>query len=199
MKRDSQKPKIGKKPVVPCDTSDRKGIEPDADPFLRAARSAENALCKLYLSHSPFGSLLKSMAPKEKLAARKLALFLARGNLVKADWFNEVGKEALAKHDKKFFIRLGESLKCEAPELPDWQLRLVLFWVHLPKDGRCGCFCVWTDEAITDFLRLTLNPSFTLDLVRKTRQRLGLVKARPIIVRGIECVDDKGEKSLRYV
>lgn len=84
--------------------------------------------------------------------------------------------------DDSVFIRLGRALSQPAeirgPEdmqVDKLKFVLVEWWLRGPQ-GQMG-LCRLTDEALTEFCNLAFGGgSLTLDCVRKTRQRLGLVK-----------------------
>jgi hypothetical protein len=95
---------------------------------------------------------------------------------------------ACRANDAKFFIRLGRVLSergaVEPGKLADI---LVAGWCGDPS--RPG-LCFFTDEALAEFCRVALgNERLTLDVVRKTRQRLGLKKAGKARITKVEKVN----------
>jgi hypothetical protein len=83
---------------------------------------------------------------------------------------------ACRENDTKFFIRLGRVLSERGPFEPGRMADiLVAGWCG--DAGRPG-LCFFTDEALAEYCRMALgNERLSLDVVRKTRQRLGLKKA----------------------
>ena len=101
--------------------------------------------------------------------------------------------KAIKENDLSFFIRLGRELKrkpIDLASLNNLEFLLAFGWESgvrklIPPFHR------FTDEALLEFFKHFGWGHLTLDSLRKTRQRLGLVQASKPLVRRIECVGEK--------
>ncbi len=106
---------------------------------------------------------------------------------------NERILKAIKENDLIFFIRLG----CELKRKPIGLAGLNNLEVLLAFGWESGLaklippFHRFTDEALLEFFQQVGWGHLTLDSLRKTRQRLGLVQASKPLVRRIVCVKDK--------
>ena len=96
-------------------------------------------------------------------------------------------RKAAKNNDHKFFIRLGTEIR-KAPkdwllDEDDWLVTLAGGWQDTMLFPNIG-FCDFTDSALLDYMECSFpNMEFTFDMVRKSRQRLGLSsKKSPSVV-----------------
>jgi hypothetical protein len=102
--------------------------------------------------------------------------------------------QAINDNDIGFFKRLGRCLTA-APKLPNTDftvnpLKRLMFW-HWVADCSELQFCVFTDQALADFLNM-IAPSAgaTFDGVRSTRKRLKLLRTKPLLIKEVTLKGD---------
>jgi hypothetical protein len=90
---------------------------------------------------------------------------------------------ALKANDEEFFIRLGRELAKGKTLIS--KLKRLYFFAWAPRRPGALALCDFTDEALRDYARIALKSNLLeLALVRKTRQRLKLIKRiKPTVVR----------------
>jgi hypothetical protein len=103
---------------------------------------------------------------------------------IRDDFTRAVAMAAL-DGDQAFFKRLGEILKkpCKPARISKLKDLLLLNWI-----GEGICFCWFTDSALLNFIKFTEKDGapFAVDAIRQERDRLGLPKLKPAIVRSIK-------------
>jgi len=113
-------------------------------------------------------------------------------------YFLDKISKAAKSNNHEFFIRLGRELKrkpLQWPEGTPMDLAMVMLWANKGSEEYMN-LSWFTDDALTQMLRImTGNERLTLDAVRKTRQRLGLVQWTPPVVRRVERV---GKDKIRF-
>ena len=154
----------------------------------------EGISCELEFTPQRGDSLFEIVKKLENRELKKRVLELLKYREYRAWHLSPINKLfrlalMMAAHDgdAAFFKALGERLKkpCRpALKLSELRSLLLLNWID-----RTGiCFCWFTDNALLKFIKLTEKDGapFTIDAIRMERDRLGLPKLKPALVRSIE-------------
>ena len=133
-----------------------------------------------------FENLENAELKKRVLWLLRFERYRALNQLPLAKIFKKAVVVAAREGDQHFFKAVGERLKKKA--LPfkrpsKWTELAALLTEHwIVKNGLCLCW--FSDKAVTGFLKQT-HKAYTPDAVRKTRERMGLRKLRPPLVRSV--------------
>ena len=156
----------------------------------KIAVSQEEALDKFYhnllgqkpeserLSYEPAEELFRDLPFRSVIKGFKL------GN------YHAAIASAVQGNDLAFFERVGKELMKKPREVNEYdrlQYLLAKHWVEMPN--RLPPLCFFTDEALTEFAQIERGVGtggFNMEMVRKVRQRLGLVHASKRLVREVE-------------
>jgi hypothetical protein len=153
----------------------------------------EGISCELEFTPQRGDSLFEIVKKLENRELKKRVLELLKYREYRAWHLSPINKlfrlaVMMAAHDgdAAFFKALGERLKKPCgPTLKLSELRsfLLLNWIDTEV-----CFCWFSDRALLDFIKLTEKDGapFTMDAIRQERERLGLPKLKPALVRSIK-------------
>lgn len=105
-------------------------------------------------------------------------------NLPQGEKVEQLIIEKFKAQDIPFFIKFGRRLKQKAPQLNPLEAFLIDNWINSElEDQGIPPLCTWPDKELVELYNLLLKeegklPTLTLEVLIKTRQRLGLVHGR---------------------